>query len=267
MGASVAVSEANFAAEVLGPCEELPIIVDFFATWCGPCKVLKPTLERLAMEYGVMLATVDIDQNPELASQYGVEGVPDVRIATAGRLQPGFVGAVPEGQIREILARYELRSELETTLAAAQGAIAARQFPEAKALFDTLFERYPDHPGVTLEAARFLILLQQFEDAERLLNSIPPDQAEHYKRAQGVKSLMRFQQWAAADPSQGIGAAAQGVLQGEYETALQQFLAIVEAGKRDKDTARQGMVDVFALLGSQHPLTRQYQQALMMALY
>lgn len=263
MGASFPVNEANFVPEVLGASEAMPVIVDFFATWCGPCQVLKPILERLAQEYGVMLATVDIDQNPQLASQYGVEGVPDVRIAHEGQLEPGFVGVWPEAKIRDLLSGYGLRSPLELQLEKAQGAIATGDFPAAKQIFDQLFQEFPNHPAVTLEAVHLLICLDQIEDAQQLLDTIDPKNAEAFNCAQGYKTLIEISQ--AAPPDGPLAKVLSLTLQGQEETALQELLTLVAATKNPQ--ARQGMVGIFALLGQQHPLTRQYQQELMLALY
>lgn len=199
MGASYPVNEANFEQEVLGASEAMLVIVDFFATWCGPCQVLKPILERLAQEYGVMLATVDIDQNPQLASQYGIEGVPDVRIAHEGQLKAGFVGAWPEGKIRELLGQYGLKSPLELQLEKAQEAIASGNFPTAKQIFDQLFQQFPNHPAVTLEAVHLLICLDQIEDAQQLLDTIDPKNAEAFNCAQGYKALIQISQAAPPD--------------------------------------------------------------------
>ncbi len=263
MGASFPVNEANFVPEVLGASEAMPVIVDFFATWCGPCQVLKPILERLAQEYGVMLAAVDIDQNPQLASQYGVEGVPDVRIAHEGQLESGFVGVWPEAKIRDLLSGYGLRSPLELQLEKAKGAIATGNLPAAKQIFDQLFQQFPDHPEVTIGAAQLLIHLNQFEDAQRLLKTVNPDQAVSFNRAQGYQTLITLNQ--AHPPDSPLAQALKLTLQGQQETALGALLALVETRKNPE--ARQGMVAIFALLGPQHPLTRQYQQELMLALY
>ncbi|UWU45879.1 thioredoxin family protein [Limnospira platensis] len=92
MGYAIDVNQDNFQAEVIDKSWETLVMVDFFATWCGPCQIMKPILERLTTEYDFILAKVDVDQNPELASQYGIQGVPDVRMVTKGEVKPGFVG-------------------------------------------------------------------------------------------------------------------------------------------------------------------------------
>ena len=103
------VNQSTFLAEVLEKSHQTPVVVDFFATWCGPCQMLKPLLEKLVPEYGLVLAKVDIDENPGLAQEYGVSGVPDVRIVVDGLVQPGFVGMLPEPKLREMLQRLKFK--------------------------------------------------------------------------------------------------------------------------------------------------------------
>ena len=125
MGVSVEVDSATFATEVLEASYQKPVLVDFFAQWCGPCKMLKPMLEALAQEYDFVLAKIDIDQSPDLAHTYKVEGVPDVRVVTQGDVNPGFVGVLPEPQLREFLRNLSLKSELDLGLEAVKAAIAS----------------------------------------------------------------------------------------------------------------------------------------------
>ncbi|MEB3268642.1 MAG: thioredoxin domain-containing protein, partial [Leptolyngbya sp.] len=106
------VTSPTFEETVLEASLERPVVVDFYAQWCGPCQMLKPLLEDLAAEYDFTLAKVDIDQNPELARIYQVQGVPDVKVAVQGQLQSGFVGMLPEPQLREWLQTLGLQSGL-----------------------------------------------------------------------------------------------------------------------------------------------------------
>ena len=92
MGISIEVDNTTFDTEVLKNSHKKPVLVDFYATWCGPCKMLKPILEKLVQEYDFILAKVDVDQNPHLAQTYGIEGLPDVRVVSVGEVKTGFVG-------------------------------------------------------------------------------------------------------------------------------------------------------------------------------
>ncbi|NEP52979.1 MAG: thioredoxin fold domain-containing protein, partial [Moorea sp. SIO3C2] len=169
MGFSVDVTSSNYATEVLEKSFEKPVLVDFFATWCGPCQLLKPTLEKLAKEYDFVLAKVDIDRNQDLANNFRIEGVPDVRIVTNGDIIPGFVGVLPENQLREMLARLNLKSELDIGLEEARVAMASEDIPRSKQLFKQLIAKYPDNQNLVIEAAHFLVHINEAEEATTLL--------------------------------------------------------------------------------------------------
>ncbi len=120
-----------------------------------------------------------IDKNPELAEQYDVEGVPDVRIVSKGEVLPCFVGALPEEQIRDLFSRLDLQSELETGLAEIQEAIALDNLPAAKQLFDRFFPKYPNEPRLVIMAVKFLMRLEKWSDAYRLISAIKEEITFH----------------------------------------------------------------------------------------
>lgn len=272
MGYAVDIDQSNFVQDVVQVSYKKPVFVDFYATWCGPCKVLKPILEKLVKEYDFVLAKVDIDQNPELASEYGVEGVPDVRVVSQGQMQRGFVGALTEAQIRELLGQFNLKSDFEHNLDALKQAISEKKYPEAKQILDQLFAQYPNRLEVTLEAAKFLITLNQVENAEKLLNTIREDQPDFFTQAQALKQLIRFKQDAVqsgdSELEQQYAKACQLTLNEDYEAALSLFLEIVGTNRQLKeDGARKAMLTIFNVLGDEHPLTKAYRKKLMLQLY
>ena len=272
MGSSVDVNSTNFTTEVVEKSYEKPVVVDFYATWCGPCQLLKPMLESLQQEYDFVLAKIDIDQDPELASTYGVEGVPDVKIVNGGRIVDGFVGVKPEPQIREMLTKLNLKSDLDEGMEAMQKAIASGNPKQAKQVCDRLFAKYPDNPRLTLEAAKLLITINQPEDAEKLLATITRDHREYFPQAQAVKALIHFQE-AANNPGDSeldrqYAKACRLTLAKDYEAALPIFLDIVSTSRKYRDDgARKAMLAIFDLLGSDRPLTKDYRKQLQMALY
>jgi putative thioredoxin len=273
MSSAIAVNHHNFATEVLEKSHQKPVLVDFYATWCGPCKMLAPMLERLVQEYDVVLAKVDIDENPDLAQTYGVQGVPDVRIAIAGEMKEGFVGVLPEAQLRQLLEGLNLQSELDAALEGIYQQAEKGHIEVAQATLNELRQRYPDHRGLILEAANFYLETGQLETAEDLLLKIQEYEKDYFPKAKLLKALIFFKRTAtetepASDLDRSFQTAAQWVLQQDYQAALDTLLEMVGKDRVYRsDGARKAMLSVFDILGDDHPLTKEYRKKLMMALY
>lgn len=275
MGAVVEVSSQTFDEAVLERSLDAPVILDFFAQWCGPCQMLKPLLAQLSDEYDFVLATVDIDQNPELARIYRVEGVPDVKVVAQGQVYNGFVGMLPEPQLRELLGKLGLRSDLERGLEAIAAAQAQGDTATVAAQYATLLARYGDRPSLCLDAAQFYLSQGELDTATALLAQIDPLQRPEGDRAQALRAVLDWHHTLAVGVegaetpagqcyAQGITAA----IAGDYDTAIAHLLDLV---KRDraygKDAARKALLTLFAILGDDHPLTRDGRKRLMQTLY
>lgn len=273
MGSAIAVNHNNFATEVLEKSHQKPVLVDFYATWCGPCKMLAPLLEKLVQEYDFVLAKVDIDENPDLAQTYNVQGVPDVRIAIAGEMQEGFVGVLPEAQLRQLLEGLNLQSELDAVLEAIYHKAEEGDIETAQTTLNDLLQRYPDHRGLTLEAANFYLETGQLETAENLLLQIQEYEKEYFPKVKLLKALIFFKRISSetepvSDLDRSFQTAAQCVLQEDYQTALDILLELVGKDRVYRsDGARKAMLSIFDVLGDDHPLTKEYRKKLMLALY
>jgi putative thioredoxin len=273
MGVSIAVNQDNFEAEVLQQSYKKPVIVDFFAQWCGPCQMLKPILEKLVQEYDFVLAKVDIDENAGLANTYDVSGVPDVRIVTNGQVNPGFVGVLPEPKIRELLTKLKLKSALDVVLDGIFAQAKQGHVEQATAAFEKLLQTYPENRQLMLEAADFYMQAGDLDRAEAVLDPIQEYEKDAYNAAKTCKAMIQFKRFA--DQPTGAGefdvqfqTAARQILEQEYESALQGFLAIVQRNRHYRnDGARKAMLGIFDLLGDNHPLTMQYRKQLMQTLY
>ncbi|MBD2072458.1 tetratricopeptide repeat protein [Phormidium sp. FACHB-592] len=273
MGASISVNQETFATEVIEKSHQKPVLVDFFAQWCGPCQMLKPLLEKLAQEYDFVLAKVDIDQSPDLAQTYGVGGVPDVKVAIDGTLTDGFIGMLPEPKLREFLAQLQITSLLDTALESIYADAAIGNVEQAEARLSRLLEQHPDNRGLTLEAANFYIEADRLDKAENLLATIQEYDKEHFPHTKTLRAIVQFKQ-IALQPKEGTNLdhafrqAANLVLDENYAAALEQFLTIVTSDRRFRDDgARKAMLAIFDLLGDDHPLTKDYRKQLVMALY
>ena len=272
MGRSVDVNTQNYSTAVVDASFECPVVVDFFATWCGPCQMLKPVLETLSQEYEFVLAKVDIDQNPELAQSYQIEGVPDVRIVVEGQVRPGFVGFLPEPQIRELLGQLGLQSALDRSLLQVQAQVEAGALVSAQTEFEHLLQQYPRRPEVLVRAAEFYQNTQDWDKARDLLEQVEPTQGDWYQKATALKGVFTLQ-GTAAEPSQSdldrqFQEAATAALNQEYDQSLEILLKIVGSDRSyRKDGARKMMITLFDILGDDHELTRQYRKKLTRMLY
>jgi putative thioredoxin len=273
----VDVGEASFADEVIEASREQPVVVDFWAAWCGPCRVLGPTLEALAEEYGgaVRLAKVDVDANPGLASRYGISGIPAVKAFVGGELVSEFVGALPEPQVRDFFASL-LPNATDDAAKAAEAALAAGDVLEARRLFEEALEADPGHEEACLGLAELLIESGAPAEAKRALQLVAPFEAS--PRARRVEGLARFTALGAgleegellariakdeddAEAHYRLG----GLLaaRGEWEAALEELLATVRLDRAlDEDGGRRAMLDAFNILGNRHPLTEEYRRRL-----
>lgn len=274
MGRSVTVNTVSFEDEVVEVSHQKPVLVDFYATWCGPCQMLKPMLEKLVKEYDFVLAKVDIDQNPDLANAYRVEGVPDVRIVHQGEMKPGFVGVLQEPQIRSLLANLGLKSALEEGMDLLKQAIARGDIEAANAQFQTLIEQYPQDQRLRLEAANFRLNQNDFEGAEQYLTQVIEGGDRLYapqaRSLLGIVQLQHIVQQVKPETEldQVFVKAAQSALAQDFETAMQLFLEVVTRDRAYRDdAARKALLTLFGVLGDNHPLTRHYRKLLMTTLY
>lgn len=273
MGTSIAVNESTFATEVLEQSFEKPVLVDFYATWCGPCQMLKPLLEKLVQEYDFVLAKVDIDQNPQLANEYAVEGVPDVRVVVQGKVYPGFVGVLPEPKLRSLMEQLNLSSALDTGLEAIQVATTAGDLKEVDRLYTDLLQTYPTNRQLVLSAARFMVSRDRPDEAETWLDSFKDYDKDFFEQSQSIKLLIQFKREAQNPVIQneldelyfkGVHCATRE----DYEAALQAFLELVARDRKYRnDAGRKSMLALFNLLGDDHPLTATYRKKLMQTLY
>ncbi|MGB3238393.1 MAG: thioredoxin [Geitlerinemataceae cyanobacterium] len=281
MGYSIDVCDHNFEEEVLEKSHQIPVIVDFFATWCGPCQMLKPILENIAQEYDCVVAKVDIDENQYLATTYQIEGVPDVKVFRDGKVVDGFVGVLPEPQLKEFLANCQIISSIDKDLAAVKSAMSSKDWQSAKTSLNDLLDRYPGNRRLALAAAKCSIVMDCLDRALELVSDIREDEKPYYSQAQAVKSLIEFKQKGSqplneddrsATPEEYLDRkyshACFLTVEEKYEQALTGFLEIVAEDRKYRDDgARKAMLAIFELLGNEHPLTNEYRKKLLLVLY
>ena len=271
------VSAADFQQAVLQKSHETPVVVDFWAEWCGPCKTLGPTLERLTAEGdgAFVLAKVDVDSNQELAAQFNVQGIPTVIGFRNGVPVDQFTGALPENAITEWLANL-LPSQLEIVVDQARDAAIAGNVETAERLFRAVLEEQADHQGAGTGLAALLMASNRHEEALALLDRLSAtDEVGRLKSAARLSSLGTVdlaeitQRLDAAPEDDSIRIELALALAGraDYEPALEQLMTVIRSGGSSKEDARIAIVDIFDVLGDGHPLTTAYRRQLASALF
>jgi putative thioredoxin len=259
------IDQQTFEAEVLQASMETPILVDFWATWCEPCKTLGPILEKLAAEFNgaFRLGKVDVDAQQELAAMFGIKSIPTVMLVSQGQVVDGFAGALPEGQLREFLTRHVQPLEGDDAHAADEQAPA--ETPEAAInRIQQAIAAEPAKAELKLDLALALMRGGQADAASAELDALPANLATD-ARAQRLRSELELARAAAAAPAadalqQRIDAnpedwEARDLLglrllqEGDAEGGLQQFLAILQKARDWNDgQAKKRLLAAFATL-------------------
>ena len=271
------IDQQDFAREVVQRSEEVPVVVDFWAEWCGPCKTLGPALEKVAAEYGgaFELVKIDVDANQALAGQFGIKSIPTVIAFKDGKPAAQFMGAIPESQIRQWVDAL-LPTEEDRMVDRARDLLLDGDDAAAEEILRDVVASVADHHDGATALASILIARGDTEEALIILGRLPrTSEVERLEAAARVTAAQEIdvsdiERRLADDPNDDAARLELGqalASRGEYEPALDRLLDVVKAGGDLRGDARQAMIDVFGLLGSDHPLTVSYRKALANALF
>lgn len=277
------VTEQNFSQQVIDASRQQPVLVDFWATWCGPCKTLMPVLTQLAESYQgkFLLAKVEIDQQQALASQFGVRSVPTVKLVKNGQIVDEFTGALPEGQIRAFLDKHIDR---ESDVQMQQAVLQYQQGQTNVALeqMGQIIQDDPDNENNKLVYANILMQEGHYDEARQWLDTLGTEmrgkpevsgmraQLEFIHIVENAPDFNTLEKAVSDDPTNceaRYQLSAHYLLQGKFEEAMEQLLQIVKRDRNyDDDAGRKGLLKMFEMLGDEHELVAKYRRQLAMAL-
>ncbi|MCG8548308.1 MAG: thioredoxin [Alphaproteobacteria bacterium] len=284
---------ATFAADVLEASMTVPVIVDFWAPWCGPCKQLGPMLEKAVKERAgaVAMVKLNIDENPEIAQQLRIQSIPAVFAFVKGQPIDGFAGALPESQIKTFLERVIKAgggevgpTPIEQALEAAAEMLAQGDVSGAGALYGQVLQQQPDNLAAIAGMAQCYLQTGQPDAAERLIQALPEnkrsdpgiaaviasmDLAE--KSQEAVGRTGEFGQRLQENPNDHearLELALAAYAQNDAERAIDELIEIVRRDRNwNEDAARKELVKIFDALGATHPATVDGRQKLSSVLF
>lgn len=268
-------NEANFEYEVIVYSQNTPVVVDFWAPWCQPCKILTPLLEELIDSHAgaFRLARINVDENTGLAMRYGVRTIPTVKAIKGGQVVAEFTGLQPMERIRHFLEQLLPPTQLSLNLEKGFSLLSQRAWQDAGRVFQELERQHNGHPQILLGLIRSLLAQGNYEQTRDLIRTFPP--SREYASAERLKpfSEMLARQAAADLPVDGdldvmFSGAMRMASRGNLEGALDGLLEILRQDKEYRSgRARQTFLAILELYQPDDPTARQYRNELSALLF
>ena len=264
------VNESDFQAEVLLHSNRRPVVVDFWAEWCVPCRTLDPILEKLtgAANGAFRLAKLDVDANPKIADDYGVRGIPVVKVFRNEQVVAEFSGLRPEPQIREFLNALA-PATVDLAVGQADSLLAAEKWAQGEDVYRTVLDENPDHPGALLGLSRSLLAQGAANKSLPVLRAFPV--SKEYAKAEQLiplaQAMVELESGEETQDGDDLGVQFNSALRlanrGQIFAAMDGLLDILRQNKRYKQNEIRGLLlGMLLILGEDNPQTRAYRSEL-----
>lgn len=264
----------DFQKDVIEKSNEVPVLVDFWAEWCGPCKVLGPVLEKLAGEANGEweLTKVDTDNNQQIAAEYGIRGIPNCKLFSKGKVINEFTGALPEHYVKDWLKK-SLPGKFADQIEKAKKLLEERNVTDAKVILENVHNGDINNSDVNALLSKILIF-ENPKEAARLAETVDAS-SDYFELSEAIKSINElFNKFSNPDQLPGSQtkslylSAIDELKKQNFDSALERFIEVIRNDRQyDDDGSRKACVAIFKYLGEENPITLKHRKDFGSALY